>query len=101
MSETLHEPRPGDDLLGQAQPANDCVSLVIHQGEIFGLLGDNGAGKSTTVRQMVNLLRSTSGKILLFGRPIASEALPSPRRFSLQHICVAWGAARHEPNAIG
>ena len=39
---------------GQSRPANSDISLQIHEGEIFGLLGYNGAAKTTLVRQMVN-----------------------------------------------
>jgi ABC-type multidrug transport system ATPase subunit len=46
---------------GQAEPANKHISLQIAEGEIFGLLGDNGARKTTLVRQMANLLRSDAG----------------------------------------
>lgn len=55
---------------GQTRPANDNISFEVNQGEIFGVLGDNGGGKSTLVRQMVGLLRSTSGSIELFGESI-------------------------------
>lgn len=41
---------------GQTEPANKHITLSICQGEIFGILGDNGASKSTLVRQMANLL---------------------------------------------
>lgn len=51
-------------------PANDNISFDVKQGEIFGVLGDNGGGKSTLVRQMVGLLESTSGRIELFGESI-------------------------------
>lgn len=64
---------------GQSQPANDGINLQISQGEIFGLLGDNGAGKSTMVRQMANLLASTSGSITLFSKPVGKDPLHVPR----------------------
>lgn len=55
---------------GQTRPANDNISFEVKQGEIFGILGDNGGGKSTLVRQMIGLLRSTSGRVELFGKSI-------------------------------
>ena len=55
---------------GQTLPANKNISLQIYQGEIFGILGDNGAGKSTFVRQMVNLLKSDLGSITFFQKNI-------------------------------
>ncbi len=41
--------------------AVDRVSFDVHGGEIFGFLGSNGAGKSTTIRMLCGLLQPTSG----------------------------------------
>jgi branched-chain amino acid transport system ATP-binding protein len=53
-------------------PAVDNVSIEIGEGEAVGLLGANGAGKSTTLRAISGLVRLTSGKITFFGKNIAS-----------------------------
>src|SRR5215213_849476 len=45
-----------------------ALDLEIHQGEIFGLLGPNGSGKTTTIKLLLGLLFPTSGKALIFGR---------------------------------
>jgi len=45
------------------------VSLFVNPGEIFGFLGPNGAGKTTTMKMCMDLIRPTSGKVLLFGSP--------------------------------
>lgn len=50
------------------------VSLHVPQGAIYGLLGRNGAGKTTVMKMLLGLARPTSGSILLFGRPV--KALP-------------------------
>ena len=42
--------------------AVDNVSLTVDAGEIFGFLGANGAGKSTTIRMLCGLLAPTSGR---------------------------------------
>ena len=42
--------------------AVDGVSLTVHEGEIFGFLGANGAGKTTAIRMLCGLLSPTSGK---------------------------------------
>jgi ABC-2 type transport system ATP-binding protein len=47
--------------------AVDDLSFAVEQGEIFGFLGGNGAGKTTTLRMVLDILRPTSGSILLFG----------------------------------
>ncbi len=48
------------------------VSLTVEQGEIFGFLGSNGAGKSTTIRCLLGLIHKTKGDIELFGGRYAS-----------------------------
>jgi ABC-2 type transport system ATP-binding protein len=53
--------------------AVDNMSLNVREGEIFGFLGANGAGKSTTISMVASLLRSTKGEINLLGRNIASH----------------------------
>jgi branched-chain amino acid transport system ATP-binding protein len=55
-------------------PAVSDVGLTVGAGEAVGLLGANGAGKSTTLRAISGLVRLTSGTITFLGRPIA--ALP-------------------------
>ncbi|MBL8991069.1 MAG: ABC transporter ATP-binding protein [Phycisphaerae bacterium] len=49
--------------------AVDGVSFHVEQGEIFGLLGPNGSGKSTTIKIVLGLLRPTSGRVAVFGKP--------------------------------
>ena len=54
--------------------AVDNMSLAIQEGEIFGFLGSNGAGKSTTINMISGLLRTNSGEIKILGKNIASES---------------------------
>jgi len=49
--------------------AVDEISFEIHPGEVFGLLGPNGSGKSTTIKMILGLLRKSSGRLAVFGRP--------------------------------
>jgi len=44
------------------------LSFTVHKGDVFGFLGQNGAGKSTTIRMMLSLIRPTSGEIEFFGK---------------------------------
>lgn len=49
--------------------AVDSVTLEIRPHEVFGLLGPNGSGKSTIIKMMLGLLRPSSGRIAVFGKP--------------------------------
>jgi ABC-2 type transport system ATP-binding protein len=51
------------------QPALKEVSLCVEQGEIFGLLGGNGAGKTTFIKTLLGIVRKTSGQASLLGFP--------------------------------
>jgi ABC-2 type transport system ATP-binding protein len=53
--------------------AVDEVSFAVAQGEVFGFLGANGAGKSTTIRMLCGLLKPTSGTALVGGIDVASQ----------------------------
>lgn len=54
--------------------AVDNLSFTVEQGEIFGFLGANGAGKSTTIRMLTGILEPTSGDALVGGYSIIREA---------------------------
>ncbi len=49
------------------QPALDCLTLHVEQGQVHGFLGPNGAGKTTTMRVLLGLLGITSGRVAVFG----------------------------------
>ena len=53
--------------------AVDHIDLMVPKGTIFGLLGANGAGKSTTIRMLCGLLRSSAGSASVAGHDIDSE----------------------------
>ena len=55
--------------------AVDHVSFRIRRGEIFGFLGSNGCGKTTTMRMLTGLLPATSGEAKLFGKPIDGDSM--------------------------
>jgi ABC-type multidrug transport system ATPase subunit len=59
--------------------AVDGLDLDVREGDLFGFLGPNGSGKTTTVRMLLGLVFATSGRIELLGRPMpraAREVLP-------------------------
>ena len=53
--------------------AVDHLDLEVVQGELFGLVGPDGAGKSTTMRLLTGIMRPTSGNALVAGHPIPGE----------------------------
>src|SRR6476660_2801622 len=59
--------------------AVDHVSIRIGRGEIFGFLGSNGCGKSTTMKMLTGLLPATSGWAKLFGAPMGSNDMEARR----------------------
>ncbi len=72
--------------------AVDAVDLDVHEGDVYGFLGANGSGKTTTVRMLLGLVLATSGEIELFG-----EQMPRAARWVLPHI----GALVEGPAAYG
>ena len=59
--------------------AVDGFDLDVREGDLFGFLGPNGSGKTTTVRMLLGLVFATSGRIEVLGRPMpraAREVLP-------------------------
>jgi ribosome-dependent ATPase len=60
--------------------AVDQVSFTIERGEIFGFLGSNGCGKTTTMKMLTGLLPATSGQALLFGQPVDARDMETRNR---------------------
>jgi len=65
--------RTGFWLNQKVQSLTNC-SLSVQQGETFGLLGPNGAGKTTLLKILLGVIRPTSGRAVLLGRPIGDRA---------------------------
>src|SRR5271163_4501943 len=58
----------------QKKVALRALNLQVNRGEIFGLLGPNGSGKTTSIKLLLGLLFPTDGEALLFGQPAADVA---------------------------
>lgn len=55
-------------------PAVDGLNLTVEEGEIFGLVGPDGAGKTTTMRLLTSIMEPTSGEAWIAGRHVVKEA---------------------------
>jgi ABC-2 type transport system ATP-binding protein len=64
--------------------AVDRVTFEVERGEIFGYLGANGAGKSTTIRMLTGLLAPTSGEATVAGHDVGRE--PEAVKASRLHV---------------
>lgn len=69
--------------------AVDDLSFTVNKGDVYGFLGQNGAGKSTTIRMLLTLVRPSSGNIEIFG-----QNLQTHRRKILQQV----GAVIEKPD---
>ncbi|MBP0573947.1 ATP-binding cassette domain-containing protein, partial [Mycobacterium tuberculosis] len=56
------------------------VSFTIRRGEIFGFLGSNGCGKTTTMKMLTGLLEASEGRVRLFGEPLDPSDIQVRRR---------------------
>ncbi len=57
---------------GTLQAVED-LSFEVQEGDVYGFLGQNGAGKSTTIRMLLSLIKPDSGSIEIFGQPLQSN----------------------------
>src|SRR4051812_39607193 len=72
----------------EVHAVND-ISFTVNTGDIYGFLGQNGAGKSTTIRMLLTLIAPTAGSIELFGKNLHAN-----RKEVLQQI----GAVIEKPD---
>ncbi|MFS0849223.1 ribosome-associated ATPase/putative transporter RbbA [Novosphingobium panipatense] len=79
----------GDDIVIEAKgltmrfgdfTAVDHVDFRIERGEIFGFLGSNGCGKSTTMKMLTGLLKASEGQAWLFGREVENDDMVTRQR---------------------
>jgi len=72
--------------------AVDDLSFSVEQGAVYGFLGQNGAGKSTTMRMLLGLIRADNGKVF-----IKEKEFTSRRRYLLRYV----GAIIERPDMYG
>lgn len=58
----------------------DGLNLSVQQGEVFGFLGRNGAGKSTAIRMIMGITRADAGSISIFGQSLHSDLIATRQR---------------------
>ncbi len=68
--------------------AVNSVNFTIERGEIFGFLGSNGCGKSTTMKMLTGLMPATEGEAMLFGKPV--DAKDSDARMRVGYMSQAF-----------
>lgn len=70
--------------------ALDHFNLQVGEGEVFGLLGPNGSGKTTAINCILALLQYDKGRIEIFGQPMSSEAYAIKREIGIimQNVAV-------------
>lgn len=70
--------------------ALDHFSLQVNEGEVFGLLGPNGSGKTTAINCILSLLKYDKGSIEVFGRPMRPDSYDSKRDIGIitQNVAV-------------
>jgi len=66
-------------IYGEGKKAADDVTLNVESGDIFGFIGHNGAGKSTTIRAVVGVLDFEEGEILIDGHSVKDEPMACKR----------------------
>lgn len=59
----------------EGKKAADHISLTVEKGDIYGFIGHNGAGKSTTIRAIVGVLDFEEGEILIDGHSVKTEPM--------------------------
>ena len=75
---------PVRDTLGRVVnqvKAVDGISMEVHKGEIYGLVGESGCGKSTFGRTLIRLLEPTDGKLELLGQDVTHTSMKALRPF--------------------
>ncbi|WP_299655821.1 ATP-binding cassette domain-containing protein [uncultured Tateyamaria sp.] len=85
MSDVILETRGLTKHYGGVHALNDA-NFVLHKGEHVAIMGDNGAGKSTFVRQITGVEQRTSGDIMFDGAPVQFDGPLDARRAGIETV---------------
>lgn len=85
LPRVVHDGEPAIEATGLTRRFGDFVAVDhvdfrIEKGEIFGFLGSNGSGKSTTMKMLTGLLPASEGEAKLFGAPLAGGDMATRKR---------------------
>ncbi len=88
--------------------AVDKLSLSVPKGSVYGFIGPNGSGKTTTLRMIMNILPPDSGKIMVFGEQLKSTScdrigyMPEERglykRMKVRELLIFMGGLKNAEN---
>ena len=73
--------------------ALDGLNLTIESGKIIGLIGHNGAGKSTTIKSLVSVIHPTAGEIIVDGQELSSNRLANKEKLAMWPIAPTYSYA--------
>lgn len=76
--------------------AVDRLDMTVYQGDIYGFIGRNGSGKSTTMKMLCGLAAPTEGEIQLFGKPVSDEASRRRMGVLIESAGIYPGCTAHE-----
>ena len=76
--------------------AVNCLEMTVPEGAIYGFIGENGAGKSTTQKMICGLLLPSKGEISLFGKPANDAAIRERMGVLIENPGVYYGWTAQE-----
>ncbi len=76
--------------------AVDNLDLKVRQGEVYGLLGPNGSGKTTTIKMLTGLINSTSGTATILGQKLPSKTILNDIGYMPQETAIYLDNTVHE-----
>jgi len=76
--------------------AVESLNLKIEKGEIFGLIGPNGSGKTTTIKMLCGLLLPTSGTAYVLGRKVPDKSITQSMGYMPQKMALYEGLTVHQ-----
>jgi ABC-2 type transport system ATP-binding protein len=76
--------------------AVDTLNLTIYKGEIYGLLGPNGSGKTTIIKLLCGLLQPTAGNVKIFGNTLPNKSIMNQIGYMPQDTAIYLDNTVHE-----